>query len=1154
MKRKSIYIGESVLKTEQRRIEGSYIELNGESFYKISNYDHIPPFFISIVSNSDLWMFISSDGGCTAGRKNPDNALFPYYNDDKIHDSKDLTGSKTIVFVITKDRTFLWEPFSQNYPGVYTIERNIYKNVYGNKLIFEEINRDLSVAFRTAWLNSEKFGFIKQSTIINHNRESVAVDILDGIQNLLPHGIERRFQLEYSTLADGYKKNELQIDTGLAIFTLGSVPVDRAEPSEALKVTTVWSVGLKNPTILISSRQVEKFREGLPIEQETDIRAARGAYFVNAEITLPKDAEKEWYLVADINQDSSDVVALTKLLNDGNNIAQQILDDVSRGTENLVTIVGKADGLQMTEDMLSSSRHFSNVLFNIMRGGIFDNNDSIEKKDFISFIRTTNTIVAEIHADFLQNLPDKIDHSELLSKAAALNDIDLEKLCYEYLPLTFSRRHGDPSRPWNFFSIEIKDASGGKILNYEGNWRDIFQNWEALALSYPDYIESMISKFVNASTADGYNPYRITRDGFDWEVLDPHDSWSYIGYWGDHQIIYLLKLLEISARYHPAKLQEFLIKDIFAYANVPYRIKPYCDLLKDPRNTVTFDMDLERTIEKRVKSIGTDGKFIWDQHRRIIHVNLTEKLLVSILAKLSNFIPGAGIWMNTQRPEWNDANNALVGFGVSMVTLYYLRRYVAFCRHLFQSSTVNQIQISEEVAELFAAVVETLRMHLTILKGPISNKNRKLMLDSLGQAGSVYRNVIYVKGFSKKRKEITVADLVECCELSLRYIDHSIRINKREDNLYHAYNLMKIESGEEISIRNLSEMLEGQVAIVSSGYLSAHEALEVLDALRDSALFRKDQSSYILYPNRQLPRFVEKNNIPTEEYKKSELLKRLVENGNRHIIIRDIDGGLHFNGNFRNVHNLKTALEELEGSEYLPLLEKETQFVLDIYERLFDHQSFTGRSGTFYKYEGLGCIYWHMISKLLLAVQEVVIQAQRTGEKNDIITRLMNHYYEIQEGIGVHKPPELYGAFPTDPYSHTPEHLGAQQPGMTGQVKEDIISRFGELGINVENGKLTFRADLLKKDEFLKAPKTFHFIDINRNPQCINLEKGTLAFSFCQIPVVYHLSGESKIKISKRNGNIVEIRGLTLDHELSHCVFDRHGEIVKMDVFLTPGR
>ncbi len=43
-------------------------------------------------------------------------------------------------------------------------------------------------------------------------------------------------------------------------------------------------------------------------------------------------------------------------------------------------------------------------------------------------------------------------------------------------------------------------------------------------------------------------------------------------------------------------------------------------------------------------------------------------------------MPDGGIWMNTQRPEWNDANNALVGRGLSVVTLAYLRRYLAFVR------------------------------------------------------------------------------------------------------------------------------------------------------------------------------------------------------------------------------------------------------------------------------------------------------------------------------------------------------------------------------------------------------------------------------------------------------------------------------------------
>ncbi len=113
--------------------------------------------------------------------------------------------------------------------------------------------------------------------------------------------------------------------------------------------------------------------------------------------------------------------------------------------------------------------------------------------------------------------------------------------------------------------------------------------------------------------------------------------------------------------------------------------------------------------------------------------------------------------------------------------------------------------------------------------------------------------------------------------------------------------------------------------------------------------------------------------------------------------------------------------------------------VLQVFEEVFNHKAFTGRSGTFYGYEGLGSIYWHMVSKLHLAVQECCLKAVNEKDSPEVIGRLLEHYYEINEGIGVHKSPELYGAFPTDPYSHTPAGKGAQQPGMTGQVKEDII-------------------------------------------------------------------------------------------------------------------
>ena len=69
-----------------------------------------------------------------------------------------------------------------------------------------------------------------------------------------------------------------------------------------------------------------------------------------------------------------------------------------------------------------------------------------------------------------------------------------------------------------------------------------------------------------------------------------------------------------------------------------------------------------------------------------------------------------------------------------------------------------------------------------------------------------------------------------------------------------------------------------------------------------------------LYPNKELPRFLEKNIIPKEAVSKSELLNKLVAKNNTQIIEKDSFGEYHFNGNFKNADDLKTALDELAKS------------------------------------------------------------------------------------------------------------------------------------------------------------------------------------------------------------------------------------------------
>ena len=1094
------------------------------------------PFFISLASDSNLWMYISSTGGLTAGRKNPDQALFPYYTDDKINESAEMTGSKTILHVQMNGRTFLWEPFSDRNKGVYAIERTISKSTIGNKLDFGEKNIDLGLTFSYAWMNADDFGWVKKSRIENHNDTSVVVSLLDGLQNILPSGIDRITQNTFSTLVDGYKKTELIEESGLALFRMESILVDRAEPSESLMVNTVWSYGLNNPGYLLSSFQLDAFRRGDKIMPEYESKGVRGAFFISCNISLNTSDSKSWYFVAETNQDAAKVNNLTEFIRTTEDIAGILDKNIEKGSLSLQSIVGQADGIQHTADENDVARHFSNVLFNSMRGGIYDDNYTIRTSDFHQHVKKFNVKLWEKHRAFLDGLPVSVDYASLDKKVHEQNDANLYRLYQEYLPLTFSRRHGDPSRPWNQFDINVKDDTGNKLISYQGNWRDIFQNWESLSLSFPGYINGIIAKFLNASTADGYNPYKITSDGIDWEVIEPDNPWSNIGYWGDHQIIYLLKLMEVSKNYYPDNLVSWLDKEMFAYANVPYRLKSYSEIVFQPKNSIRFDAELHNKIAKLVPEYGTDAKLILDTKGEVLLVSFTEKILAVLLAKLSNFIPEAGIWMNTLRPEWNDANNALVGSGTSMVTLYYMRRFVNFTRDLYLNPPLEKYTVSKEMNSFFLDVFNTFTGVEYALEKGFDDQLRKMVTDQLGNAGSDYRNEIY-SGISGEKASIDKTELNDFLTLVLKFIDQSIKVNKRADNMFHAYNLVTF-TDKSIAIRNLYEMLEGQVAVLTSGILSPEESLDLLDALRISSLYRSDQESYILYPNKKLPLFLAKNLIPKEDVERIQLLKKLVAAGDTSIITSDKKGYFHFNAGFNNVGFLTAALKRLNASGIFEIKDKDQKQTEELYEQIFDHQSFTGRSGTFYKYEGLGSIYWHMVSKLLLSIGENIKKAKAVHTNPEILNRLIHHYREIHKGLGAHKSPAVYGSFPFDPYSHTPMMAGVQQPGMTGQVKEDIISRYFELGVVISKGQLSVQPIILNPEEFIKPD------GLAQNEYSCP----SLSFTYCSVPFVYVLDGKSGMEIIYHDKVTEYVTSYTLDALQSRAVFNRDNSIKKIIV------
>jgi len=791
---------------------------------------------------------------------------------------------------------------------------------------------------------------------------------------------------------------------------------------------------------------------------------------------------------------------------------------------------------------MNTAHHLSNSLFNLMRGGYFYKDYWIESDDFIRFVQLRSPKNQKALETLLSTKKKAWNVREFQDyiKENAGNNADLQRLSKEYLPLSFSRRHGDPSRPWNIFSIRTRDANGKALLDYQGNWRDIFQNWEALLLAYPQFVSTVITNFLNNTTADGYNPYRISRSGVDWEMPEPDNPWANLGYWSDHQIIYLQKLLELQKDFLPEEHKNLWDETNFTHVEVPYRLKRYKEILENYYDTIEFDYALDKVVKKRAQLEGNDGKLLHYADESLVYSTFCEKILLLLAAKLSNLVPDGGIWMNTQRPEWNDANNALVGKGLSLVTLSYLRRFLSFMQKDLKDFDQSKTWvIHREVKEWILALSSIYQKHECQVSAGFSAQDRKAFMDELGSCAETYRFSLYENGFQKNAvASLSRNEILDLCETSLVYIDHTLRANRRDDGLYHSYNILHLKENS-AEITKLYLMLEGQVSILSSGLLSADEALGVLEGLEKSSLYREDQHSYMLYPDREIAPFLQKNLLSAQAFK-SRGLEKLEPELLQRIFETDKDGNYHFKAEFRNREALLKAC---------PSLKVETrEQILEAYEAVFHHQEFTGRSGTFFAYEGLGSIYWHMVSKLLLASQENLLKAHKSEAGQSTVLGLKQAYCKIRQGLGYKRDPYSYGAFPMDPYSHTPKNQKARQPGMTGQVKEELLTRRLECGYYLENGCLIFWDPLFDPQELSNEAHRFSYRSAKGDWENLELEAGTFGFTCCGTAIIRKRSKDPGLTVVFAQGTEKNYPSLELEKELSQEIFSRSGNIRYVEV------
>ncbi len=114
---------------------------------------------------------------------------------------------------------------------------------------------------------------------------------------------------------------------------------------------------------------------------------------------------------------------------------------------------------------------------------------------------------------------------------------------------------------------------------------------------------------------------------------------------------------------------------------------------------------------------------------------------------------------------------------------------------------------------------------------------------------------------------------------------------------------------------------------------------------------------------------------------------------------------------------------------------------------------------------------------------------------------------------------------------------------MTGQVKEDVLARFAEVGAHFENGCVRFRLNLFDREELLDQETEFSLYDVAGELQTVQIPANGFGFTLCQVPVIYQLGDRETVKIQFADGNTQTFDGLQLDLETSRQLFSRSGKI-----------
>lgn len=756
----------------------------------IEQFDQAKPFSsflpgLAGLKGIPMWTFYANRGQavCSFGIRDKNSPIMEFSPANIMYQSVSMKGFRTFVKLEGADT--IYEPFQNAYPD--SAARRTMR-ILANEIGIEEINEAKGLRTKVTYFhipNDDYAALVRKVEITNITGEALRLEVLDGLPEILPYGVENAGYKEIGNLLRSWMEVD-NLENGIPYYRNRSSTHDEAEISEVRS----------GHFYLSFDEQGSRIKPFADFELVFGSNTSLGYPEGFAGTPLAELAGRPQYCT---NKVPCGFTGVTAELAPGE-------------SKQIYTLIGHFDSVERLNekaDSISSSAY-------------------IEQKQ-IEARELTENLTADIATKTSMPLFDAYSRQSYLDNFLRGGyPFIFENGKEGFVIHLYSRKHGDPERDYNFFSLAPEYYSQGN-----GNFRDANQNRRSDIYFNPRVGTFNIKTFFSLMQADGYNPLGVEGTSFrvpesrageltDWlkgAVADhreelqrlclgkftPGKLISYIaannvtlnlgeeqfltgvfslaeqgieaafgeGYWSDHWT-YNMDLVDSYLDIFPDRKDGLLYGETdYTYFDSPARVLPRSEKYvlngEHVRQYGSLVHDEEKMQRFGVTAKSTNWLKTGHGNGEVYRTNLFVKLLSLSLVKFATLDPyGMGVEMEGNKPGWNDAMNGLPGlFGSGMSETFELKRIVKFVLEEALDSGTREVLVPEEIADLLHEVNGLLSRHLA---GELDTFE---YWDQSASAREGYRERIRF-GISGAEQTVQLSTLVSIYKNMLRKIDAGI--------------------------------------------------------------------------------------------------------------------------------------------------------------------------------------------------------------------------------------------------------------------------------------------------------------------------------------------------------------------------------------------